>query len=124
MKITINDIPPSLNLFAGRQNNWQYRHVKQKWTEMVAWSAKAEKKKQSWECPKLATVGIVYYFPDKRRRDPDNYCGKFVLDGLTRAGIIEDDCFSSIVLTLQGRVDKENPRTEIFVHPRTEEFIR
>ena len=47
------------------------------------------------------------------RRDPDNYSGKFILDGLVKAGIIADDSFSNIDLRLCGKVDKKNPRTEI-----------
>jgi|GEM_PF-4160424 len=44
------------------------------------------------------------------------YCvGKFLLDGLTKVGIIKDDSFSNIDLVLVGRVDRENPRTEIMV---------
>ena len=50
-----------------------------------------------------------------QRHDPDNYSGKFILDGLREAGIIEDDSFSNIELQLCGSYDKENPRTEIEV---------
>lgn len=124
MKITINEIPPSLNQFAGRKNSWAYRSAKSEWTEKIKQITELEIKKNNWICPEQATVGIVYYFPNTRRRDPDNYCGKFLLDGLTKAGAITDDSFGAIVLTLQGRVDKNNPRTEIFIHPRTEVFIR
>ena len=58
---------------------------------------------------------MTYYFPDKRRRDSDNFSGKMILDGLTRAGIIEDDSFDHVRLVLCGGYDKENPRTEIEV---------
>ena len=64
---------------------------------------------------KKSRVTIIYYFKDRRRRDPDNYSGKFILDGLVRSRIIEDDCFSCIDLYLRGNVDKENPRTEILI---------
>lgn len=63
----------------------------------------------------FARVRIDYYFADSRRRDPDNYCGKLLLDGLTRAGAIADDDFSHIALEVRGHVDRENPRTEITV---------
>ena len=62
-----------------------------------------------------AVVTLTYYFPDKRRRDSDNYAGKLILDGLVRAGIIEDDSFDNVQLVLRGGYDKENPRTEIEV---------
>ena len=56
---------------------------------------------------------LTYYFPTKGRRDPDNYSGKMILDGLTAAGIIADDSFGNITLELRGEYDRENPRTEI-----------
>ena len=62
---------------------------------------------------KKAEVKIIYYFATKHRRDPDNYSGKFILDGLVNAGILEDDSFGNVELVLRGRVDRKNPRTEI-----------
>lgn len=86
-----------------------YQEEKQKW----AWLVQAAIKKKLVKPIEKAVVNITYYFPDKRRRDPDNYSGKFVLDGLTKAGIIKDDSFSNIDLILKGKVDRDNPRTEI-----------
>lgn len=108
MKITIPEIPPSDNKFKGRQNVWEYREQKKRWKEMVFWLCK--KHKESFE---KAEVKITYFFPTRRRRDPDNYSGKFILDGLTEAGIIKDDSFSCIRLVLVGDYDKANPRTEV-----------
>ena len=92
MRIVIDEIPPSLNRFAGRMNVWEYRAAKERWKQLVE---------------------ITYYGPDKRRRDPDNYAGKLILDGLTARGVIEDDSFNNIELILRGGYDKNNPRTEI-----------
>jgi Holliday junction resolvase RusA-like endonuclease len=61
-------------------------------------------------------VQLVYYFATRRHRDPDNYTGKFILDGLRHAGIIADD--NSEVLQLpqpEFHVDRERPRTEILI---------
>ncbi|MBW2672148.1 MAG: RusA family crossover junction endodeoxyribonuclease [Deltaproteobacteria bacterium] len=68
--------------------------------------------------PKIerAEVRLVYYFKDQRRRDPDNYAGKFILDGLRKAGIISDD--NAGVLRLpqpEFRVDRQAPRTEVWI---------
>lgn len=60
--------------------------------------------------------GVVHYFPDKRRRDADNYAGKFLLDGLTKAGVIVDDDLKHITTIIIGRYDKNDPRTEITVY--------
>ena len=95
MRIILRGVPPSLNAFAGRENTWEYRKAKKEWTK--------------------AMVRIDYYFPDRRRHDADNYCGKLLLDGLTKADVIADDDFAHISLSVHGYVDRTNPRTEITV---------
>jgi crossover junction endodeoxyribonuclease RusA len=110
MTIIIPQIPPSLNKYAGRKNVWAYRADKQEWKDLVCLYSKRPKTPY-----KKASVIITYFFGDKRRRDSDNYQGKFLLDGLTAAGIIQDDSFDCITLTIKGGYDKENPRTEIEV---------
>ena len=110
IKIIIPQIPPSLNKYAGRKNVWEYRQDKQYWKEQVCLHSK--RPKAPYE---KAIVIITYFFGSKRRHDPDNYNGKMLLDGLTEAGIIIDDSFDCIGLTIKGGYDKENPRTEIQV---------
>lgn len=101
MTITIKGVPPSLNRFAGRENTWEYRQEKAKWTTLVLYAARACKDRPKEPYP-FAEVKITYSFPDRRRRDADNYCGKFLLDGLTKAGVIVDDDFKHIRLTVAG----------------------
>lgn len=110
MKIVIPSVPPSLNRFAGRKNCWEYRQQKQDWIRMV----RAYTKKPRAPYAK-ARVTITYFFPTRVRHDPDNYAGKMLLDGLTYAGVIEDDSFDHITLVLRGEYDKSNPRTEITI---------
>jgi len=112
LKLVIPDIPPSNNKFMGRNArgfHFVYQEEKQKWEWLVRAAVRQKPKKPF----KKAMVRITYFFPDKRRRDPDNYSGKFLLDGIKKAGLIEDDSFSNIRLELHGQHDKENPRTEI-----------
>ena len=112
IKLVIKDIPPSNNKFMGRNArgfHFVYQEEKRKWEWLVRAAIK-EKPKKPLE---KAVVNITYYFPDRRRRDPDNYSGKFLLDGLTKSGIIMDDSFHNIDLILQGKLDRKNPRTEI-----------
>ena len=114
IKITLKGVPPSLNRFAGRENAQEYRAEKETWTNAVWWTIK----QQHCAPPKpfdRAIVYITYFFPDNRRRDPDNYAGKMLLDGLTRGGVIVDDSFRHISLMLDGDIDREHPRTEIVV---------
>jgi crossover junction endodeoxyribonuclease RusA len=114
MKITINEIPPSINKYMGRKNVWQYRADKERWTQMVYLMA-LYAKPTDYITPEKAVVTITYYFKTKARHDPDNNSGKLFMDGLTKAGIIKDDSFDYIELVLRGRYDKTNPRTEIEV---------
>ena len=111
MKYIIPEIPPSNNKFIGRNARWEYREIKKYWEELIFYTCRPRPDKPF----KKAVVTLTYYFPDKRRRDSDNFSGKMILDGLTRAGIIEDDSFDHVQLVLCGGYDKENPRTEIEV---------
>lgn len=113
MKIVIEDIPPSLNVFAGRANAWAYRAKKAEWDEkvkVIALSSRTPDMPYS-----AALVRIDYYFPDKRRRDADNFAGKFIHDGLRLAGVIVDDDFSHISTSAHGHFAQGKKRTEITV---------
>lgn len=113
MKITVNDIPPSNNQYMGNSHSFRaYHRKKEEWH----WLVKAAIKERPEKPYTRALVTITYFFKDKRRRDPDNYSGKFILDALTQEGIIADDSFDVIdLLVKKGGVDKNNPRTEIEV---------
>jgi hypothetical protein len=108
---TIPDIPPSLNKFAGRENVWAYRADKKQWEALCTAYCRPKPSEPIKKC----VVRITYFFRTRQRHDPDNYNGKFILDGLREAGIIEDDSFLNVELQLCGSYDKENPRTEIEV---------
>ena len=109
MKYIIDEIPPSNNKFIGRTNNWEYQNEKKRWAQLI-WLKCRPKPENPLD---KAEVKLTYYFKTKGRRDPDNYSGKFILDGLVKAGILADDSFNNIILKLCGRYDKDNPRTEI-----------
>lgn len=110
MKIIVQAIPPSNNQFMGNSHNFNaYRKIKEDWH----WLIKAAIKIRPPTPYQKAVIEITYYFPDRRRRDPDNYSGKMILDPLVREGIIKDDSFANIRLELSAEVDKTNPRTEI-----------
>lgn len=114
MTITLKGIPPSLNRFAGRKNVWEYRQYKEQWTRAV-WLTCAACKDRPEQPYAKAAVEITYFFPDRRRHDADNYAGKFLLDGLTKAGVIVDDDLSHISVTVVGDYDKQNPRTQVTI---------
>lgn len=98
----IPEIPPSNNKFLGRENRWEYQKIKKHWAQMISLMCVPKPPKPIQK----AVVLLVYHFPDNRRRDPDNYSGKMILDGLVKSGIIVDDCFSCIDLQLRAVYDK------------------
>ena len=109
----INDIPPSNNKFMGRGSRgltMEYQKLKKQWAWDIKASVGRNKPKQALE---KSIVTLTYYFKTKHERDPDNYSGKFILDGLVNAGVLVDDNFNCIELRLRGGYDKKNPRTEI-----------
>ena len=112
MKIVINEIPPSNNKYMGKTYNYHsYQEEKRRWHWMIKSALNnVGKPKKPFE---KALVQITYYFKDKRRRDPDNYSGKMLLDPLVREGILIDDSFKVVTLVLAAGHDKDDPRTEI-----------
>ena len=108
MEIVIDDLHPSLNQWT-RWHWGKKSKVKKEWEEAIGWKCK------KFGSPKLinAEIEVLYYFPDKRVRDFDNYVPKFILDGLVKAEIIEDDNDNNIFINWKLLYDKENPRTEV-----------
>ena len=103
MRFIIPEIPPSLNQFAGRENEWAYRKAKAYWMELCCAYCRPKPVKPL----ERARVTLEYHFPDRRRRDPDNYI-KLIMDGLVKAGVIQDDSFDNVELVLkQGSADKK-----------------
>lgn len=117
IKITVDEIPPSNNKYLGNSHSFNvYRREKERWHWLIRYAlCRADKPDKPLE---KALVNITYYFRDKQRRDPDNYSGKMILDPLVREGIIKDDSFNVIELSVSGLYDKKNPRTEIEVKER------
>ena len=78
IKIIVHNIPPSNNEFMGNSHSFRdYSQRKVEWH----WLVKAAIKERPARPFTHATVTITYFFPDKRRRDPDNYSGKFIKCG-------------------------------------------
>ena len=113
MKITVNEIPPSNNKYLGNSHSFRaYQREKERWH----WMIKAAVKDRPDKPLEKAAVTITYHFRDGRRRDPDNYSGKFILDALVAESILIDDSFDVIELYLkQGQKDRNNPHTVVEV---------
>ena len=114
MKLIIPGRLPGLNDMtdAARRNRYESAKMKKKYTELVAWCAKAAK------LPRMEKIdlAITWYEPNKRR-DKDNIMAgglKMILDGLVVACVIKNDGWSEIgSINNHFAVDKHKPRVEV-----------
>lgn len=111
--IVLPYIPPSMN----QTNTWHWAKKakeKKQVEEDIFLLAYSAKKGHSvpW---KYAKIRITYHYPDLRRRDiVDNYNPKWIMDGIVKAGIIEDDRHEFVgVPELIPAYDKGNAHTTI-----------
>ncbi len=106
--LTINDIPPSLNVY--QNMHWHKRNREKKnWHDLV-YGAWLEAGKPKFD---KAEIQVTYYFKTHHKRDEDNYNSKWLLDGLK--GYVFGDDNSDIVHLLPPifNYDKKQPRTVI-----------
>lgn len=78
---------------------------------LIALSVLERRTPPRWE---EAVARPVFYWPDNRRRDRDNAAAslKAVYDGLTDAGVLDDDV-GLVPMPPEMRIDRRNPRVEI-----------
>lgn len=109
--ITIKGTLPTLNemISADRRNRYLGAKLKKQATNLCASYFMGVKVKTPFKM-------ICDWYCKDKRTDPDNrsYSKKFLLDGMQKAGAIENDNFKS-VLGFEDNfyIDKENPRVEI-----------
>lgn len=88
MTIIIGDVPVSQNVY----QHWHWAKkgkYKKEWENRIIPYGFIWKNNYSGYAKEIK---ITYCFDDRRRRDKDNYCyGKWLMDGLVKAGIIKDD---------------------------------
>lgn len=94
---------PTLNemISASKIHFAVYSKMKKKWTNMVWAMALKEHVDKATE---PVVVRMLWFEPAKSRRDPDNVVAskKFILDGLVKAGVIENDSHKYV----EGFIDK------------------
>ena len=103
---------PSLNVTLREHHMVAHRRLQE-------WTANMQALVVVHKLPRFekAQMCVVYYFRTNRKRDEGNYNNfKQLLDAMVKANIIADD--NAEVLKLappEFRVDKQRPRTEVFV---------
>lgn len=120
MKFTIPGEFPTMNeiIAASKSHHMKYANMKKEYGAVVFYHSK----------PFGKITGRNHYhftwFRTNRRSDPDNISAggtKILLDGLTTAGVLENDGHKQIAsLTHNFEVDKQNPRVEVEVTPMEE----
>ena len=110
-----NPIPPSLNQILIMKRP-QVANIKEKWKAFGIWLFN-----KLGYCGLMLSkfeMNVTIYFPNKIRRDLDNYGStivKFLADPMTESKmIIDDNCARLCKLVIMfGGYDKENPRIEL-----------
>lgn len=110
LTISIPEIHPSINEWK-KWHYYKYSIEKQRWATMMVLLLNKQPK---FEGP--VEVDVRYYFPDKRKRDLDNYTFKFGMDGLVAARTIEDDNQTIVrKLSTSFHHDPKNPHMEVTI---------
>lgn len=114
MKLVIKGEYPTLNeiIKASKSHYMAYANQKKDFTALtMIYTKKAPKIKG------LNDYTFVWYRREKRN-DPDNITAgqKYIFDGLVKGGLIENDGWKQVHdITHKFRVDKDNPRVEIYI---------
>ncbi|HML33823.1 hypothetical protein [Sporomusa sphaeroides] len=108
LTIIIYDIPPSLNDWHGM--HWAAKtKVKKQWENMLIVLLRGYKRVEK------PVVRITYYPDIERRRDKDNMTPKWIMDGLVKSGVIQDDNAKVVDLDWSIGPVVEIGRTEIVI---------
>jgi crossover junction endodeoxyribonuclease RusA len=120
IKMTVHDIPSSNNTTQGKggvKRALSYNQEKKIWAGyFVSLKMKMRKELQEKSLPlQEATVITVYNFKDNRDRDPDNFSGKMIHDGLTAAGFIVKDTFKNIDIVPLATFENKISSVDIYI---------
>ena len=112
--IEIPYLPKSLNEII-RMKKILIRKYYRECKNDTMWLIKAEKNLPKKPFKKTKMI-ITFMFPDNRARDLDNYIGgsKGFIDGIKRAGLIEDDSWQKLEIEFRGLLGKK-PLTYIYL---------
>jgi len=110
-------MPPGLKLLSlnGREH-WSERARRTEALKKAAWALALQAK-----IPRLERVSVVveYQPPDRRHRDAENTCaasGKAAIDGIVKAGVLEDDECPRYVAGIWCTIGAIYPKGRLVLH--------
>lgn len=112
LKILINDYIPRKCLIKERNNISPLRYH---WLRAVSDPIKKLQASGVNLHFQKAFCIIRCYVPRNIAQDVDNIAYKIILDGLRYTKIINDDTWKQMSFMVDGDIDRENPKTEIYV---------
>ena len=108
LKVTVDDYLPRKGLNAGElRSAWAYP-VAQAIRDLASKTGKEIKFHRAF-------CAINIYLPKNTAWDPDNRAFPHIINGLRFARVIEGDTWDKLTFMVAGNVDKNRPRTEVFV---------
>jgi len=111
IRFSINDTPPSLNKIKGQPFGYVSK-IKKEWADTLYIYAYQSGHRPAEKKGHYRNARIVLRFPDKKRRDLDNF-EKVLLDSLSLADLIFDDDVVHLNYTLQVKIGTGKRETEI-----------
>lgn len=109
-----------------RPNERVHWSVRSRTTREVRNAASVEARRQNVPPQPPSEVRIVWWAPDKRRRDASALAmfGKAAIDGLVDAGVWPDDHSGHVIReSHEVRLDRHNPRIELWIIPEPACFV-
>lgn len=93
--------------------------------QIKSWMVEQVKAKGSIFPLTSCAISLIFYFPNKRRRDLTN-ASEGVMDSLVKCGVLSDDNWLVMnPIKLRGRLSTTKPRIEIYLSdPEPDEYSR
>lgn len=117
MKLIIEGELTDLNTYVNKEraNRFAAAVIKQKETNRVYWECKAQKIQPI----KFPVFVECHWFCKNKRKDKDNtsFGKKFLMDGMVKAGVLEDDRWDNILgFRDVFFIDAKNPHIEVYMY--------
>ena len=103
---------------ANNRNRYIAAKIKKEETETVMYEVMNQMRRGGFKIEKYPITIHFKWFRMNKKSDPDNisFAKKYILDGMQKAGLIENDGWKQIRgFSDSFHIDTEKPRTEIYI---------